>query len=93
MDCSSCRSVPAREYLLLRGGVVGYQLPPLHASTIPVARGDTLILATDGIRSGFAEGLDLGEPPQRIADHILAQHGKSTDDALVLVGRYIGGIS
>ncbi|MBI2266280.1 MAG: SpoIIE family protein phosphatase [Armatimonadetes bacterium] len=80
----------AKETLLLRGGVVGYQLPPLRAATIPVAPGDLLILATDGIRSGFSEGLAPTAPPQEIADHILALFGKKTDDALVLVVRYGG---
>ena len=45
----------ARETILLRGGIVGYQLPPLRATTVPVIRGDTLIFATDGIREGFAD--------------------------------------
>jgi len=81
---------PAWESILVRGGVVGHQLPPLRASVIPVARGDMLVFATDGIRSGFAEGLALSDPPQQIADRILAQYGKETDDALVLVARYLG---
>jgi hypothetical protein len=81
---------PAREIILLRGGVVGYQLPALHASILPVTRGDVLILATDGIRSGFAEDVTLSDPPQRIAEHILARRARGTDDALVLVARYLG---
>lgn len=78
------------ESLLMRGGVVGYQLPALRASTLPIHRGDVLILATDGIRAGFAEKLDLQRTPQQIADHILAEHCRGTDDALVLVARYQG---
>ena len=35
--------------LLVRGGVVGGDLPDLKATTIAVARNDTLIIATDGI--------------------------------------------
>ncbi|HZD61041.1 MAG TPA: SpoIIE family protein phosphatase [Anaerolineae bacterium] len=81
---------PLRETLLLRGGVVGYQLPKLHPSTIPIARGDVLILVTDGIRSGFDKDLVLSDPPQRIADHILAAYGKESDDDLVLVARFAG---
>jgi serine/threonine protein phosphatase PrpC len=81
----------ARESVLLRGGVVGYQLPPLRPSVFPLVPQDTLILATDGIESGFAGGLKLSDPPQKIADHILAKHYKGTDDALVLVVRYLGG--
>ncbi|MGH7866805.1 MAG: SpoIIE family protein phosphatase [Candidatus Dormibacteraceae bacterium] len=81
---------PAYESPILRGGVVGSRLPPLRASVVPVAAGDTLILATDGIKSGFARGLHLEAPPQQIADHILVGHIKGTDDALVLVARYRG---
>ena len=58
--------VPRQEYLSLRGGVVGDQLPRLDASVIPVARGDTLILASDGVRRDFIGSLRLGESPQRL---------------------------
>jgi hypothetical protein len=81
---------PPRENVLLRSGVVGYQLPALHAAILPVTRGDVLILATDGIRSGFAEDVSLSDPPQRIAEHILARRARGMDDALVLVARYLG---
>jgi serine/threonine protein phosphatase PrpC len=79
-----------KENVLLCGGVVGYQLPSLRASVIPVTPGDTLALATDGIRSGFADALSLGAPPQVVADCILAEFNRGTDDALVLVVRYRG---
>jgi len=78
------------ESLLSRRGVVGGRLPPLNAAILPVARGDTLIFATDGIRSGFESGLNLRASPKEIADRILDQHNMETDDALVLVARYIG---
>ena len=79
------------EPLLLRRGVVGDRLPAvLRPSLIRVGPGDTLVLATDGIESDFPQAMPRGEPPQRIADRILAQHGKGTDDALVLVARYLG---
>jgi len=81
---------PAREDVLLRGGVVGYQLPTLRASILPVTRGDVLIFATDGIRSGFVEDVILSDPPQKIAEQILARRARGTDDALVLVARYLG---
>ena len=77
------------EYLFLRGGVVGSQLPSLSASFMPVMQGDTLIFVTDGIRSGFAKGLSTSDPPQLTADRILADYGKGSDDALVLVARYL----
>lgn len=81
------------EVLLRRGGVVGYQLPPLSASVITVAAGDTLILATDGIRTQFADAIRLGDLPQTIADRILKDYGRGDDDALVLVAEYRGGLA
>ena len=81
---------PGHEWLMLRGGVVGYQIPSLRASLLPIKPGNLLILCTDGIASGFLEGVEASDPPQRIADQILARYGKRTDDALVLVVRYLG---
>lgn len=79
------------ESVLLRGGVVGYQLPPLQVSVLSVAPGDILMFATDGIHSGFDEEINLNEAPQQIADRTLTRNFKGTDDALVLVARYLGG--
>jgi phosphoserine phosphatase RsbX len=79
---------PARDTVLQRGGVVGYQLPPLQTAVLAVGSGDLLILATDGVRGRFADGLDLDRPPQQIADEVLASHAKPSDDALVLVARF-----
>ena len=79
-----------RESIIGRGGIVGHQLPPLRSTVLPVSRGDTLILATDGIQPGFTARLDLARTPHDIAASILASHGKRTDDALVLVVRYRG---
>lgn len=84
-------ATPNREIILLRGGVVGYQLPQLYASVHPISKGDTLIFATDGIRSGFYDSLSVNDAPQRVADKICAQSIKKNDDALVLVARYLGG--
>lgn len=79
------------ERVLLRAGVVGYQLPALRAEVIPLKPFDTLIMATDGINPAFGDGLALERDPQQIADQILARHWKGTDDALVVVARYLGG--
>jgi len=76
--------------VLLRGGLVGYQLPVLRASTLRLAPDDLLIFATDGIDAGFAEGLVCSDSPQQLADDILERHFKGHDDALVLVVRYLG---
>jgi phosphoserine phosphatase RsbX len=79
-----------REDLPTRGGIVGYRLPPLRATPVSVDRNDTLILATDGIGHGFTTDLNLAHSPQEIADAILARHRKRSDDALVVVVRYVG---
>jgi negative regulator of sigma-B (phosphoserine phosphatase) len=81
---------PRDEGLITRGGVVGYQIPALRETEISVNRDDTLILATDGLSAGFMDDLTLGDPPQQMADRILERHGKTTDDALVLVASYLG---
>jgi len=76
--------------LLLRAGVVGSQLPPLQAAVLPIAEGDTLIFATDGVKSEFIKSLSSLEAPQRAADRILEQYCRGNDDALVLVARLTG---
>ncbi|HTK83129.1 MAG TPA: SpoIIE family protein phosphatase [Bacteroidota bacterium] len=82
--------IPLREYIFSGQGVVGDQLPVLHASSIPISRGDLLMLATDGIRETFVVETSSWGHPQQIADKILAQYSRGNDEALVLVARYIG---
>jgi negative regulator of sigma-B (phosphoserine phosphatase) len=81
---------PVQERVVLRGGVVGYQLPSLRASVFPMYVGDLMLFATDGIRSGFEEQINLRESPQRVAERILDQNFSGIDDALVLAIRYAG---
>jgi phosphoserine phosphatase RsbX len=78
------------EALLLQGGVVGYSLPRPRVAMLPIAPGDTLVLATDGIRSGFKRELADGLAPASLAAELLHRHARDTDDALVLVVRYTG---
>jgi phosphoserine phosphatase RsbX len=80
----------AHEALVLRGGVVGGKIPPLRASVIPVSNGDTLIFATDGITAGFSDEITSRDDPQEMATNVLTLYNKGTDDALVLVARYLG---
>ncbi len=77
-------------HVVLRGGVVGGQLPLLRAESVMLQPRDTVILATDGIRAEFSDDLTPGEEPQAIADQILSRFRKGTDDALVLVVRCLG---
>ena len=83
---------PQKESLLLRSGVVGYQMASLRAATLPLFFGDMLIFVTDGIDARFNDDLWLtqDQDPEAIAADILSQHLKGTDDALVLVIRYLG---
>ena len=80
----------ARASLITRGGIVGSEVPAVQAAVIPVGAGDTLVFATDGIGSGFLSDVTVRDEPQRLADQILARHGKGTDDALDFVARYLG---
>lgn len=80
----------AEEALLLRAGVVGVRLPRLATAVVPVSDGDTLVFATDGVAEGFPRGLALRRPAQKAAEAILSGHRKQTDDALVLVARFLG---
>jgi negative regulator of sigma-B (phosphoserine phosphatase) len=87
---SAANATPSRENILLRGGVVGLNLPPLNAVVLSVSPGDTLVFATDGIFSNFSDTLVLMDSPQKLVDKIGGQFCKGTDDALVVAGRYCG---
>jgi hypothetical protein len=79
---------PANEFLLLRGGLVGHNLPPLLAAIMPLAPGDTLLLATDGVESGFWQAVRAEEAPQPLAERLLRVYAKPNDDALVVTAQY-----
>lgn len=74
---------------MLRGGLLGYQLPVVQPTVTALAPGDLLIFATDGVRASFDE-INRGAPPARLADQIMTRNFKGNDDALVLVVRYLG---
>jgi phosphoserine phosphatase RsbX len=82
--------IAKRESILMRGGIVGHRLPPLRTATLPLSAGDLIMLATDGIREGFAEHLRPDAPLQEIAERVLDRYGRANDDALVLAGRWHG---
>jgi len=83
-------AIPHSETMLLRAGVVGYQLPALRASVLPIHRGDLMLFCTDGIDVSFANRLSAADPPKRLANRILEEHFKGNDDALVLAVRFHG---
>lgn len=74
----------------LRGGVVGHHMPKVHSSTLPLTRGDLIVLSTDGIKNHFHEEFRLGGTVKQIADHIVTDYWAEMDDALVLAARYLG---
>lgn len=87
---SAMENYHARESVLMRSGVVGQRLPSIRPVSLRIKRDDTLIFVTDGISSVFQDRVKPTLPPQILADEILTNHGKATDDALVLVGRWRG---
>jgi len=78
---------PGRVTVPLRGGVVGDRLPPLRQSAAPLAAGDLLVLATDGVAPAFLDAVDLSLEPRAMARRLHARWARTDDDALVLVGR------
>jgi len=82
-------SAPTRETLLLRGGVVGGNLPSLRASVVSISGGDVLIFSSDGIADDFYGEVTLSDPVQEIADCILDKHKREIDDGIVLVARFL----
>jgi negative regulator of sigma-B (phosphoserine phosphatase) len=76
--------------LLACPGVMGQNLPELRPKRVPLAPGDVLVLATDGVGPAFADRRPLDASPQAAADALLAEHARGTDDALVVVARYDG---
>ena len=75
---------------VLFGGVVGHHLPSVRTSTVPLAPGDLIVMATDGVKSDFPSELGTAGAAQAIADGVMNRSGKEDDDALVLVARWLG---
>jgi phosphoserine phosphatase RsbX len=86
---SNSMDAKQQEMLLPRAGVVGHQLPRLLIHTLSLHHGDILIFATDGIRSEFADNISTAISTAQIANNILERYALETDDALVLVVRYL----
>jgi negative regulator of sigma-B (phosphoserine phosphatase) len=78
----------ATESLPLLAGVLGHDLPPLTSHTVALARGDLVVLATDGVAGDYADSRLPGGSTGEVAEHIVATHALRSDDALALVVRY-----
>lgn len=83
-------ATPSSEALLLRMGVLGYQISTMYGSVAAISPGDLLVFATDGISRDFSNHIIRGDSPKQIADRILEKSFKGSDDALVLAVRYLG---
>ena len=90
-----CRAEPSgpsrQEALFTHNGVVGRSLPPLRPVMRSLQVGDTVVVATDGIRGSFALEVRGSERTERVANNLLERFAVPSDDALVLVARYRGG--
>jgi phosphoserine phosphatase RsbX len=78
----------ADEFIVNFGGIVGDELPAFHAATVSLSAGDLLVFATDGIDPEFGGRFERSGTAQEIADRLLREHRRGSDDALVVVARY-----
>lgn len=85
------RADGGRSSLLPRGGIVGDRLPTLLPATLPLHCGDLLLLATDGIHSAFLRDLCYTGHPHELVHRIFIEHGRHTDDALLVGARWTNG--
>lgn len=76
--------------LFLEGGIVGSRLPPaMEVKEIDMTPGDTVILATDGIKPEVEiEPPQLGSP-EKIARQIFNIYRNKNDDGLILVAQLL----
>lgn len=80
-----------RHSIVMVGGVVGSRIPSIRSASHRIEHGDTLVFATDGVHPDFGDRFKQTLSPQAQADDILHHRGKITDDALVVVARWLGG--
>jgi hypothetical protein len=75
-----------RQSLFLEGGIVGSRFSSFACEKqILMSQGDTLILATDGIKVGFENEPPSLESLEKIAQRIFTSYRNIKDDGLVLV--------
>lgn len=72
-----------------KNGIVGFRMPTLLELHYTFDPGDLFVLYSDGVSGKFGQDLsiDLRQPPQQLAEQMLASYGKTTDDATVVVVR------
>lgn len=83
--------IEVRSSALLTGGIVGYRIPDtLPMRAVPLAPGDLLVMATDGITDGHLDSINFAASAEVIVAQILGSHSRENDDALVLAARHRG---
>jgi serine/threonine protein phosphatase PrpC len=78
------------ETLLQRSGLLGHKLPVLQATILTLSPLDIVILSSDGIDPEFADSVRMDDSVKTSAQRILAEHYNRSDDAVVVVTRYLG---
>jgi phosphoserine phosphatase RsbX len=83
--------VEVRASALLAGGILGYRVPSsLHTHQVPIAPGDLLVIASDGVGEVRVDSIDFAQPATIIAKQLIARHGRDSDDALIVAARHRG---
>lgn len=82
------RDPPSTPLMPQFGGIVGRHISAGNPARVRIGAGDTIVLATDGVRRGFADHVpDPRRAEVEIAEKLIAAHASDRDDALVLVAR------
>ena len=70
VDARLVRSGPElrEEVALVFGGVLGYRMPRVRPATMPLERGDLLVMITDGIDGAISPALAGGGAAQALAE-------------------------
>ncbi|MCX6252613.1 MAG: SpoIIE family protein phosphatase [Bacteroidetes bacterium] len=76
--------------LLSYGGIVGHNIRTPRVFELDFNKGDTVCLYSDGIISRWQyEEIDWEQSPQENAEYIVNQYSRISDDATVLIIRYV----
>lgn len=87
----SATGVHVRSSARLAAGIVGYRIPEIRpAQVLPLRIGDLIVITSDGITESCLDRIDFAASAADIAEHILGEHAKETDDATVLAARHRG---
>jgi phosphoserine phosphatase RsbX len=89
ISCDSAARGP-KGSLAIAPGIAGDALPRLLPETFALEPGDVVILATDGVRAGFADRLEISGSAAAISERVLEASWAHADDALVIALRYLG---